>query len=122
MKFCWNTLMVTDLERSAEFYTNVLGFEITRKFSPAKNIEIIFLKAGDVSIELVCNKNLKVEDRGKGITMGFKVDSLDEAMALMKGNGIEIARGPIQVSPVTRFFFIKDPDGFEIQIVEEKAE
>ena len=41
-------------------------------------------------------------------------------MEHMKAQGVEITAGPIQPNPNTRFFFIKDPDGLTLEIIEQK--
>ncbi|WP_081949463.1 VOC family protein [Paenibacillus durus] len=53
-----------------------------------------------------------------GVSVGFDVESLDEAIENLKSKGIPVARGPIMPNPSLRFFYILDPDGFEVQIAE----
>ena len=38
----------------------------------------------------------------------------------VKEKDIPIIRGPISPNPHVRFFFIKDPNGIEVQLVENK--
>jgi len=47
--------------------------------------------------------------------------ALDEALALVKEKGINTESGPVQPSPHIKFFFIKDPDGMNIQLMENIA-
>ena len=47
------------------------------------------------------------------------MDSLDDFSAKLQSRGIRIQKGPIQPSPLIRFLFIKDPDGMNLQIVEQ---
>lgn len=42
-------------------------------------------------------------------------------MAFVKEKGFEIHSGPFAPNPVTRFFFVQDPDGLLVQFVEQKA-
>ncbi|MNY74577.1 Glyoxalase-like domain protein [compost metagenome] len=53
-----------------------------------------------------------------GVSVGFEMESLDGAIEELKGNGIPVARGPISPNPSLRFFYVLDPDGFEVQIAE----
>lgn len=39
-------------------------------------------------------------------------------MSEIKSKGIEIDKGPFMPNPNIKFFYIKDPDGFNIQLVE----
>lgn len=119
MNFCWSTLQVSDIKKSLKFYKDIIGLKEVRTFSPSEEMTIIFLKDdNNFNLELIENKKDNEEKVFKGITLAFRVDSLDESMKYMKNKNIEIVRGPIKVSESVKFFFIKDPDGLELQIVE----
>ena len=120
MKFCWITLHVKDIKESLKFYHELLGVEISERFSTGDS-EIVMLGESDKpKIELICDKSEGVEIKSRGISIGFEVDSLDDAMNYVKSNNIPIEKGPISPSPNISFFFIKDPNGIEIQLVEHK--
>ncbi len=53
-----------------------------------------------------------------GVSVGFEVASLDDAIVHLKSQGIPVARGPIMPNPHLRFFYVLDPDGFEVQLAE----
>ena len=117
MKYCWCTIMVRDLEKSLAFYQSVLDLKIKRRFKTPDGAEIVFLSDGDsADVELIYNEKA-VKYEGKGISLGFETANLADAIASVKAKGIEIARGPIKVGGGTEFFYIKDPDGVDIQIV-----
>lgn len=118
MKFCWSTLMVKNLEESLNFYQNIVGLNVVRRFKAAPGVEIAFLGEGETKVELICNEALREVSFGQGISLGFEVDSLDEMMGLIKEKGIDIISGPIQPNPHTKFFYILDPNGLKIQFVE----
>ncbi len=119
MNFCWSTLQVSDVKKSSKFYKDIIGLKEVRTLSPSEGMTIMFLKDdNNFNLELIENKKDNEEKVFKGITLAFRVDSLDESMKYMRNKNIEIVRGPIKVSEGTKFFFIKDPDGLELQIVE----
>ncbi|MGG7096483.1 VOC family protein [Clostridium sardiniense] len=119
MNFCWSTLTVSDIEKSSKFYKNIIGLKELRTLRPNEEMTIMFLKDNhNFNLELIENKKNDEEKIFKGITLAFRVDSLYESIEDMKNKNIDIVRGPIKVSKDTKFFFIKDPDGLEIQIVE----
>lgn len=121
MEFCWITLHVRNLEESIKFYHELLGVEIVQRFNAGEDTEIAFLgKIDKPKIELLHNKKDRVVAQATGLSVGFEVDSLDQAMEYIKANNIPIKSGPIQPSPTTRFFFIEDPNSITIQIVEHK--
>ena len=121
MNFCWITLNVKSMEESLKFYNELLGIKIFSRFSPNSGVDIAMIGENDKpKIELIYDKgnNSKIESRG--ISIGFEVKSLDETMKYIKSKGIIIKRGPISPSPKVKFFFIEDPNGVEVQIVENR--
>ena len=119
MKFLWTTLQVRDTDASVEFYQKLIGLKLNQRHVAGPGIELAFLGEGDTQVELVCNKNTKESHRGKGISMGFKVDSLDDTMKMVKEKGIDVTKGIQKPNPYIKFFYINDPDGYEIQFVEQ---
>jgi lactoylglutathione lyase len=121
MKYCWCTIMVRDLDASLAFYQNVLGLKIGRRFQSPDGADIVFLSDGDsAEVELIRNEKA-VKYEGRGLSLGFQTPNLADAMAAVKAKGIEIVRGPIKVGGGTEFFYVRDPDGVEIQIVSHGA-
>ena len=120
MKFIFATVHVKDLEKSIHFYENVIGLTLVRRFSGGAGVEIAFLADGPAELELICNQNETLSDYGPYPSLGFKVEDLDQAMEEIKAQGIKIVSGPVQPNPATRFFFITDPDGLHLEIIEQK--
>ncbi len=118
MKFCWSTLNVTNLDNSIKFYEEIAGLSLIRRISAGPGTEIAFLGAGETQIELICEGREKKIDIGEDISWGFEVESLEKALALVKESGIAVIGEPVQPNPKVRFFFVKDPDGMRIQLVE----
>lgn len=119
MKFLWTTLQAKDLNESVAFYQDLIGLKLNQRHVAGPGIEMAFLGEGDTQIELICNKNNKEEVLGKGITMGFKVVSLEDTMKIVKEQGILVTKEIIKPTPYVKFFFVKDPNGFDIQFVEQ---
>lgn len=119
MKFLWSTLKVKDMEQSLEFYQEVLGLPISNRFSVGPDVEIAFLGDGATKIELIADHHYQEVDPGKGITLGFLVESLEKMMDMLHQKEIAVLEGPIKPNPGTQFLFISDPDGYRIQLVEE---
>ncbi len=117
MKYCWSTLLVRDMDASLAFYTDVLGLTVASRTSAMPGLEIAFLETGETQIELVCNTEAKDAAAGDAVSWGFEVDSLDDALAMVREKGIPIHLGPV-VHPNVKYFFILDPDGLKIQLKE----
>lgn len=118
MKFCWATIMVENMEKSLEFYQEIVGLKLNRRFEAGPETEIAFLDGEGAEIELICEKNASGTEIGKGISLGFAVDSVDAKMAFVKEKDVAIQGGPFQPNPHIKFFYVTDPNGLKIQFVE----
>mgnify|MGYP000011448828 CR=1 FL=1 len=119
MKFCWCTIHVNNMEESLKFYKDIVGLKENIRFKAGPNMEIVFLGEGETKLELIYDEERNNVSIGEDISLGFKVDSLDNMMEFVRNNGIEIHSGPFQPNPHTRFFFVLDPNGLKVQFVEE---
>jgi lactoylglutathione lyase len=113
----WITLRVRDMEASLDFYHRILGLPIDRRFESRGRQIVMLGKEGQPKIELieVTDSFMKPES---GVSVGFEVASVDEAIENLKSQSISIARGPVSPNPHLRFFYVLDPDGFEVQLAE----
>ncbi|MGE5626625.1 MAG: VOC family protein [Solirubrobacterales bacterium] len=118
MKFCWTTIMVRDIEASLKFYNEIIGLNVCSRFKAGPGVEIVFLGEGETKVELIHNEQLIDINFGKDISLGFEVDSLDDAMIFVKEKGIDIISGPFQPNSHTKFFYVLDPDGLKVQFVQ----
>jgi lactoylglutathione lyase len=117
MNFCWITINVKNMEESLHFYHEIIGLEIAERFQTGEGTDIAMLgEIGGAKVELICNKDHIVQSTG--LSIGFEIDSLEKAMDQMHSNNIPILRGPISPNPSVSFFFITDPNGVEVQIVQ----
>lgn len=113
----WITLRVRDLEASLHFYNNILGLPIERRFESRGKQIVMLGTEGQPKIELIQSAD-QVLKPACGVSVGFEVASLDEAIEHLNKHGIPVARGPITPNIRLRFFYVLDPDGFEVQIAE----
>ncbi len=118
MKNLWTTIMVNNMDTSLEFYVGVLGLTIDRKYLAGPGVEIAFLGDGESKFELICSDALKEVNLSSHVSTGFQVDNVDETIEVLKQKGIEILEGPFEPSPAIKFFYIQDPNGYRIQLVQ----
>ncbi len=118
MKYLWTTLTVADMEKSLDFYQNVVGLPLQSRRQAGPTTELAFLGDGEVKIELIYHKGVQVEKMGKAISMGFEVADIDEFIIYLKTKGIEVAEGPFSPNPHIKFFYVLDPNGLRIQFVQ----
>lgn len=119
MKFAWTTLRVSDLERSIAFYRDVLGLHPMARMGTDAHRVVMFGPDGTTKLELIWEAAPIPENAGIGVSMGFIPDDLDAFMSRMAELGIP-AVGPVSPSSDIRFYFIRDPDGYTIQLVERR--
>ncbi len=119
MKFLWTTILVNNMDESLKFYTEITGLKLVDRFQARPGMEISFLGEGETKIELICNENLKELHAGNRVTLGFKVDSLDDMITIVRDKGINIITGPVQPNPRIKYFIIQDPNGVKIQFAQQ---
>ncbi len=119
MSFCWVTIHVKDMNKSLEFYKELVGLKVKQKFEAGPDMEIAFLGEGETQVELIYDKTDNNANFGENISLGFKVESVDEKMKFIKEKGLEVHSGPFKPNPQTTFFFVLDPNGLKIQFVED---
>jgi lactoylglutathione lyase len=116
MQYTHITVQVKDLEKSLAFYQGILGQAIVRR-APGAHGPVFLGEADKPTIELIGGTE---QPAFSGFSIGFTVDSLDEATKKLEAAGYPKIRGPISPNPQVVFSFFKDPDGIEIQLLESK--
>ncbi|MCF8008797.1 MAG: VOC family protein [Halanaerobiales bacterium] len=113
MDFLFNTILVSDLEKSFNFYKDIIGLNLEKRFKTDKEVEIIFLEdSKGSSLELIkygSNQDIDKNIKSK-VKIGFAVDNLDQTIKDLKDKRIEIIEGPVEIKN-GRFIDIKDPNG-----------
>jgi lactoylglutathione lyase len=118
MKFLWTTLSVADFDRSLKFYQEVVGLPLKRRMDPP-GMNIAFLGEGETAIELIYDSKRPQVDLKSPVAIGFKVENLAAALADFQAKGVKIDAGPFKPNPQVQFFYVRDPDGMNVQFVEE---
>lgn len=119
MKFSWCTITVRDMEESLKFYEEVVGLSVSKRFKAGPIVEIVFLGEGETLVELIFDPNHQAVAGSEGISLGFEVESLDKMISKLKEKDIKIVSGPMQPNPHIKFLFVKDPNGVNIQLLEQ---
>ena len=123
MKMLHTSVNVKDMDRSIDFYTDKLGMKLeSRREIKQNNAEIAFLsiEGSNHNIELTWWKDKTDYTEGDQLDhIAFSVESMDEFMARMRSEGVEIAKEPY-ILGTSRIAFIKDPNGIWIEIIERK--
>ncbi len=118
MNFLWCTIHVKDMEQSIKFYEEIVGLKIDKRYPAGPGREIVFLGEGSTKVELIYDKSHNAAANHEDISLGFEVKSVEQMAEFVKKNGIKIHREIHKPNPNIKFFFIKDPNGVDIQFVE----
>ncbi|MDX2464906.1 MAG: lactoylglutathione lyase [Porticoccus sp.] len=128
MRLLHTMLRVGDLEKSIEFYTDILAMQLLRrKDFPDGKFTLAFLGYGDESVntvlELTHNWETSEYDLGDGYGhIAISVEDVYAACDQVKQSGGEVVReaGPMKHG-TTVIAFVKDPDGYLIELLQEKS-
>lgn len=118
MAFLWATIHVKSMEASLKFYQEVVGLNLRRRFSPSAGQDIAFLGVGETEVELYYIEGETHPETISGISLGFTTSDANSKMIELKSQGYEVS-DMISPNPNLQFFYVKDPDGLNIQFVED---
>lgn len=127
VKFGYTILYVEDVEKSVAFYENVFGF--SRKFVTPEN-DYGELSTGETTISFASKKlaaqNLPdgfiestLEDRPFAIELGFITDNVGELVQKATSFGAVLIKEPTQKPWGQIVAYVRDVDGFLIEICTE---
>jgi lactoylglutathione lyase len=112
---------VNDLEKTVQFYKQVLGLEETRRHKSPRGSELVFLKAPE-SEELIeiCHfpDSGPVEVQPDLTHLAFAVDSLEAFGRHLEQLGIRYSDGPTIKPDGSGFAFVDAPEGYEIELMQ----
>jgi len=128
MRMLHTMIRVGDLNRSLQFYTDVLGMQLLRKKDyPGGKFTLAFIGYGletdHTVIELTHNWDTDSYDLGDGFGhMALEVDDAYEACENIKSLGGRVVReaGPMKHG-TTVIAFVEDPDGYKIELIQKKS-
>ncbi|MCC7119562.1 MAG: VOC family protein [Anaerolineales bacterium] len=115
------TLGVKNFEKSKKFYSEILGWKISR---PQEGI--VFFQAGGIVLALYPRKELAedavISPKGSGFsgfTLAYNAKSeaeVDEIITNLKSKGVKIIKEPQKVSWGGYSSYFADPDGFRWEV------
>lgn len=118
-------IRVRDEDKSVGFYRDAFGLEVADRF-PFDGFALVYLRneEADFEVELTVNHG-QAEPYSHGDGYGHlavAVDDLEAEHTRMKGLGIE----PLDIkefhrdgSLMAKFFFVQDPDGYKIEVLQK---
>ena len=127
MRLLHTMIRVGNLEKSINFYTEVLGMKLLRqKDYPDGRFTLAFVGYGDEQgnsvIELTHNWDTDKYDLGSGFGhLAIEVDDVYAAAEKIRAQGGNIIRQPGPMNAGTTIIaFVEDPDGYQIELLAPK--
>jgi lactoylglutathione lyase len=125
MRLLHTMIRVGDLDRSIEFYTQVLGMRLLRRSDyPSGRFTNAFVGYEDESkaavLELTHNWDTKSYDQGNAYGhVAVEVDDAYKACDEVRKRGGKVSREPGPMKHGTTVIaFVEDPDGYKIEFVQ----
>lgn len=116
---------VTDLEKTVNFYKEVLGLQEIRRHTSGRGSQLVFLKAPQSEEEIeLC----KFDESGPVVVgpdlthLAFEVDDLDKFARDAKAKGYSLSDGPHKTSGGSMIAFIDAPEGYEIELIQRGSD
>lgn len=119
MKPCIDHLnrYVSNVDKFIEFYREVLGYELIDKGKKESGMNYAILKG--FNHEMFISERASFEQKDENFRhIGYSVEKADEVLKELKLKGFIDMEMQVVVKQYSRQFYIKDPDGFEIDLIE----
>ena len=125
MRMLHTMLRVGNLERSIQFYTEILGMKVLRQQDfPDGKFTLAFVGYGaeidHTVLELTYNYGVESYDMGKAYGhIALEVEDAYKACAAVKASGGKVVReaGPM-MHGTTVIAFVEDPDGYKVEFIQ----
>lgn len=117
-------IRVLDLQKSQSFYQNIFDLKETYRLDyPEFTLLYLQGKHSDIELELTFNKNSTTPyELGDGYGhLAFAVDDLDAIHRKINNLGVEVGKiieFKNEETLIAKFFFISDPDGYKIEVLQ----
>ena len=118
------SLTVKDLQKSKDWYVDVLGFTLDRPLERDGALRGYALSGGQVHVHLNLDDGAKGWDRTKGLGFSLRINTaqdVDEIARRIRERGGSLDMEPKDMSWGARIFSLRDPDGFKWIIVKPHA-
>jgi len=122
MQLAHTMIRVVDLDATLAFYTEFLGLKEVKRHAIGDEATLVFLTDDSGSYHIELTHNHGKEDYELGDQFGhlaFYTDDLDEVITKAESIGMWFRRSRPELS--SKYIFVKDPNGYDIEILEKKA-
>ena len=124
MKLLHTMIRVKNAKESIRFYTELLNMKLNHQ-KRLDDCTLYFLDDENGNVQLELTENDETPENGYNLGSGFghlafSVTSLDEFTKKLNDLGYEYLYEPFDLNGKgTKIAFVKDPDGYEIELIEK---
>ena len=111
---------VRDLDKTVDFYQNVLGLELVRRHTSGRGSQLVFFKApgSDEEIEICKFDESGPVTVGPDLThLAFEVDDIEAFAKHSSTHGYPLSDGPHKGDTST-IAFVDAPEGYEVELIQ----
>lgn len=111
------TIYTAQLNASVAFYQDIVHLKMVSDRRPGAPMVFLANQTGETEIELIETPPEEAYSGG-GLAIGFYTEDVEAAHQRLTGLGLyptEI----VSPAPEVKFFFVKDPNGVQIQLIRE---
>ncbi|MBH0161323.1 VOC family protein [Fictibacillus sp. 26RED30] len=115
-------IMVSNMENSIKFYTDVLGLDLLDRFDHTSvPVELAFLGVdGKVLVELIAGYTGPVTNEGKVHHIAFSVNDIEKQYELLQKKDVVMKDKEITELPNGKYFFFYGLDEESLEFFESK--
>jgi lactoylglutathione lyase len=115
---------VSDMDRSVDFYTRVLGMQKTQTFKLDYMDEVVVAHEGRTAVVLMHYTDGSARNyKDNPVKLVFYVTDPKAVTEAIRADGLEITREPAPIETLggTVIALAKDPDGYTVELIQAPA-
>ncbi len=110
-----------DIEGAVRFYTETLGLTELERFPNDDDEDFVFLKAGNIILELMPQKTMQADVGFHHIS--FKVGNVDDSAGDLEAAGVDVAVAPFDAEGTDiRLSFFNGPNDVLLQLFQRESD
>lgn len=109
---------VSDVDKFIDFYRNALDYALIDRGTKSNGKRYAILKGGGHELFISESDLFAIETVKNFRHIGYHVDDVDEWLDTLKSKGYAHKSQEIIIKPFSKQFYLKDPDGFEIDFIQ----
>lgn len=109
---------VSDVDKFILFYKDALDYKLIDSGIKLNGKKYAILKGDKHELFISEREGFQVEEEHNFRHIGYSVENVDELLDTLKIKGYVNKEEKIIVKEFSRQFYIKDPDGFEIDLIQ----